>query len=251
MGKVPSDVAGRPARRRPRPRAEAPPPQAGRGEEVDRPRPPRRRSISGGATSCTGSGSSAWRGARRSAAYGKSGTFHELWQLAWRPEFVVDLIAASRYGTTVAAAAAAKATEEAAETDRLPVLTGLIEAVLLSDLPDAVEAVVARIGAVAAVAADVPSLMEALPPLARVVRYGNVRGTDAEAVRAVVDGFIARICVGVAAACASLDDDAAREMLPRIDGTDAAVSLIDDADHRAVVAGGGSRPGRTSPDCTG
>ena len=173
----------------------------------------------------------AWGSPER--AYGKSGTFHELWQLAWRPEFVVDLIAASRYGTTVAAAAAAKATEEATETDRLPVLTGLIEAVLLSDLPEAVESVVERIGAVAAVAADVPSLMEALPPLARVVRYGNVRGTDAEAVRAVVDGFIARICVGIAAACASLDDDAAREMLPRIDGTDAAVSLIDDAAHRA------------------
>jgi hypothetical protein len=166
-------------------------------------------------------------------ARGKSGTFHELWQLAWRPEFVVELVAASRYGTTIAAAAAAKATEEATESDRLPVLTQLIEAVLLADLPGAVEAVVERIGAVAAVAADVPSLMEALPPLARVVRYGNVRGTNADAVRAVVDGFVARICVGIAAACASLDDDAAREMLPRIDGTEAAVSLVDDASHRA------------------
>ena len=108
----------------------------------------------------------------------------------------------------------------------------LIEAVLLADLRDAVEVVVGRIGDVAAVAADVPALMDALPPLARVVRYGNVRGTNAEAVRTVVDGLVARICVGVRSACASLDDDAAREMLPRIDATDSSVTLLDDASHR-------------------
>ncbi len=165
--------------------------------------------------------------------YGKSGTFHELWSLAWRPDFVVDLIAASRYGSTVAAAAAAKAIEGAGASDRLAELTELIEAVLLADLRDAVEVVVGRIGDVAAVAADVPALMDALPPLARVVRYGNVRGTDAAAVRTVVDGLVARICVGVRSACASLDDDAAREMLPRIDATDSSVTLLDDTGHRA------------------
>jgi hypothetical protein len=164
--------------------------------------------------------------------YGKAGTFHELWSLAWRPDFVVDLIAASRFGTTIAAAAAARAIELAGASDRLADLTQLIESVLLADLRDAVEVVVGRIGEVAAIAADVPALMDALPPLARVVRYGNVRGTDAAAVRTVVDGLVARIGVGVRSACASLDDDAAREMLPRIDATEASVTLLDDAVHR-------------------
>ena len=172
---------------------------------------------------------------------GKAGTFHELWSLTWKPEFVVDLVAGSRYGTTVAEAAATKAIEDAEATDRLAELTTIAEAVLLADLAGAIEAVVARIGAVAAVAADVPSLMAALPPLARVSRYGNVRGTDASAVRIVVDGLVTRICVGLGAACASLDDDAAEEMLPLVEATDAAIGLLDDPDHRstwqAAVAG--------------
>jgi hypothetical protein len=168
---------------------------------------------------------------------GATGTFHELWSLTWKPEFVVELVAGSRYGTTIREAAGAKAIEEAAATDRLNELTGIAEAVLLADLRDAIEAVVARIGVVAAVAADVPSLMAALPPLARVSRYGNVRGTDATAVRVVVDGLVARIAVGLGAACASLDDAAAAEILPLLEATDAAIALMDDPDHRTAWHG--------------
>src|SRR5262249_45539175 len=36
---------------------------------------------------------------------GKKGTFHEFWRLAWKPEFIVELIAAGRWGNTVEAAA--------------------------------------------------------------------------------------------------------------------------------------------------
>jgi hypothetical protein len=165
---------------------------------------------------------------------GKSGTFHEVWILAWQPEFVVDLVVASRFGNTIAEAAAASSIEAAHAADGLPTLTGLIEAVLLADLAEAIEVVVARIGEVAAVGADVPALMEALPPLARVLRYGNVRGTDATAVASVVDGLATRICVGLATAAASLDDEAATAFARLIDGVHGAIALLDDADDRAA-----------------
>jgi hypothetical protein len=167
-------------------------------------------------------------------ARGKSGTFHELWVLAWKPEYVVDLVAASRYGNTVAEAAGKSAIEEATAADALPPLTQLIEAVLLADLREAVDVVVGRIGDVAAVGADVPALMAALPPLARVLRYGNVRGTDATAVARVVDGLVARICVGLGTAAASLDDEAAAAFAAQVDGVHGAIALLDDAADRAA-----------------
>jgi hypothetical protein len=173
-----------------------------------------------------------WGAAQRVS--GKAGTFHELWSLAWQPEFVVSLIAMSRYGTTVVEAASARAVELAGSTERLARLTELIEAALLADLPDAVEILVGRIAAVAAVGADVPSLMAALPPLARVLRYGNVRATDVGAVAIVVTGFVERIAIGLRGACASLDEDAAREMLPLIDGTAGAIAILDDPEYRAT-----------------
>ena len=172
-----------------------------------------------------------------SEAYGKSGTFHELWTLAWRPELVVDLIAASRYGNTIAEAATAHALEAALAANDLAGLTTLIEQVLLADLRDAVDAVVSRIGDVAAIGADVASLMDALPPLARVLRYGNVRGTDASSVAGVVDGLVTRICVGLATAAASLDDDAAELFGRRVDGVHGAIALLDDPEDRAAWRG--------------
>jgi hypothetical protein len=171
---------------------------------------------------------------RTERVFGKSGTFHEVWALAWQPEFVVALVAASRYGNTIGEAATASAVESAVSAESLPRLTELIETVLLADLRDAVDPVVARIGEVAAVGADVPALMEALPPLARVIRYGNVRGTDATAVASVVDGLVARICVGLGNAAVSLDDDAAQTMAALVDGVHGGIALLDDAEDRAA-----------------
>jgi hypothetical protein len=85
--------------------------------------------------------------------------------------------------------------------------------------------------AASAVASDVGHLMDALPPLANVLRYGNVRRTDTAAVGHVVNGLVARICVGLPGACASLNDEAATEMFGRLQGVHAAVTLLQDAEH--------------------
>jgi hypothetical protein len=165
---------------------------------------------------------------------GRMGTFHEFWTLRWKPDFAVDLIASSRFGNSIEEAATTSAMGQARQAEGLPALTRLTEAVLLADLREAIDAVVSRIGEVAAVGADVPALMEALPPLARVLRYGNVRGTDAAAVGGVVDGIVARIAVGLNAAAASLDDDAAVRFTALVDGVHGAIALLDDAEDRVT-----------------
>ena len=76
-----------------------------------------------------------------------------------------------------------------------------------------------RLQEVAAIASDVTHLMEALPPLVNVLRYRDVRQTDSAAVAHVVDGLVTRICIGLPGACASLDDDAAKQMVHRINHT--------------------------------
>jgi Family of unknown function (DUF5682) len=163
---------------------------------------------------------------------GKSGTFHEIWGLAWRPEFMVSLVVANRWGNTVEDAGSGRTIERAQGEEKLAALSDLIERALLADLPAAVEAVVNRIGDVAAVAGDVAALMGAVPPLARVLRYGNVRRTDTEAVAGVVDGLVARVCVGLGGGCASLDDEAAQAMAAAISAVDDAIALLDDPDKR-------------------
>jgi Family of unknown function (DUF5682) len=166
-------------------------------------------------------------------ASGKKGTFHEFWRLQWKPEFAVSLIEAGHWGNTIADASTARAADLANRTADLPALTELLDRILLADLPDAVGRLTARIDAEAAVASDVAHLMGALPPLANVLRYGDVRKTDTSTIARVVDGLVARICVNLPGACGSLDDDAASTMLDRVLQVDAAIGLLQNDDHRA------------------
>jgi hypothetical protein len=159
------------------------------------------------------------------------GTFHEIWQLRWEPELSVEVIEASLWGNTVAAAATARAIADAAEAADLSALTELVQSVLLADLPEAVQEVMFRLQNLAALTSDVPHLMEALPPLAGVMRYGNVRQTDAEMVAQVVDGLVTRICIGLPPACSALNDEAAEAMLGRLISVNEAISLLQNEAH--------------------
>ncbi|MBI1764727.1 MAG: hypothetical protein HYR56_25175 [Acidobacteria bacterium] len=163
---------------------------------------------------------------------GKSGTFHELWRVRWQPEFVVQLIEAGVWGSTLQTAASSKARDKADKSD-LPALTGLLQQVLLSALPDAVAHLMARLQTEAALASDVGLLMDALPPLANVQRYSDVRQTDAALLSTVTDGLVARICIGLPGACASLNDEAAQAMFARFDKVNAAIQLLQQEAHTA------------------
>ncbi len=168
----------------------------------------------------------------QTARTGRSlGTFHEVWALAWEPELAISVVEAGLHGTTVEGAAAAAALDRA-RSSSLPEMTALVEDVLLADLPAAVDGVLDALQERAAVATDVGLLMDAVGPLVRVARYGDVRGTDAEAVRRVIDGVLVRVCSGLAGLAASTDDAAAEALTARIDAVHGAVGLLDDPDHR-------------------
>ena len=137
-------------------------------------------------------------------------------------------------GNTVADAAAASVTHRAESASDLAELTALLDDVMLADLPARWSALLARIQSMSAVSTDLGHLMTALPPLARVLRYGNVRKTDAALVEPVVAGLLARISVGLLPACASLDDDAAELMRRRIDGVDGVLATLNRPDWAAV-----------------
>ncbi len=167
-------------------------------------------------------------------AGGKKGTFHEVWTLQWEPGYSVALIEAGIWGNTLIDAATARARDAADRATGLPELTALLDRALLADLPDVVGHLMRRLDAEAAVASDVTHLMAALPPLANVLRYGDVRNTDTSMIRHAVDGIVARIAINLPGACGSLDDDAARAMFDRILDVDRAVALLQDDGHRAT-----------------
>jgi hypothetical protein len=159
---------------------------------------------------------------------GTTGTFRETWHLRWEPELDVRLIERAALGTTVAAAASAALLQDAIAAGTISELTSLLEASLLAGLDDALPGMVAFVAERAAVADDVARLLEALPPLARTVRYGDVRGTDASLLESVVHGIVGRIAAGLAVACTGLDDDGAHEFARHLRHGQSALSLLTD-----------------------
>ncbi len=158
---------------------------------------------------------------------GSSGTFRETWALLWEPELTIRVIELSAHGTTVAAAATHRLLERATAATALADLVQILDDALLADLPDVVQPVVVRVEAQAAHDPDVVQVIDTLGPLARALRYGDVRGTDATALRRVFDGLVIRALAGALMACRSLDDDAAAAMVERLAGVQAALALTD------------------------
>ncbi|MEU8763099.1 DUF5682 family protein [Streptomyces sp. NPDC048659] len=160
------------------------------------------------------------------AGRASTGTFREAWRLRWEPELHVQVAEAGVWGTTVEAAATARAEARAAAAPDLAALTALAERCLHAGLTEALPAVLGALADRAALDTDVAHLAQALPALARALRYGDVRATDTTALREVATGLAERICVGLPPACTGLDTDAATEMRAHLDAVHAAIALL-------------------------
>lgn len=166
------------------------------------------------------------------AGRGTTGTFRETWALRWDPEFAVRLVERSAAGATVPVAAARTLEERAVGAD-LPRRVALLETALRADLGDVVGTLAASVATASATAPDVADLIDSLLPLARTLRYGDVRGTDTVALREVFDALVARVLAGLAPACRGLGDEPAGEMAERLSTIDAALALVQHPSRRS------------------
>jgi hypothetical protein len=131
------------------------------------------------------------------------------------------------YGATVQEATTQKILEVVRGAASLPVLTELLDDLLLANLSDATAHLLARLEELATFDSDVQNLMDAVPPLARVLRYGSVRQFETNLIGRVVGSLVMRVCVGLPNACSSLSDDAAEAVYTRILALHAALSTLE------------------------
>ena len=158
----------------------------------------------------------------------KLGSFKETWKLHWRPDYTLRLIEAAQWGNRIEQAATVFVQNQVKTIEKLPALTLLVERTLDANLPKALPKLIQRMQELAALTEDVVILMEALPPLVHILKYGNVRGTDATAVQFVVQQILPRIFVGLPPACLNTDDEATELIFNQIQSTHATLNLLAD-----------------------
>ncbi len=145
-----------------------------------------------------------------------TGSFKEYWKLKWKPDFEIRIIEASVWGSTIAQAATQHLKKQAQTAQAVSILTPLVEQALNADLPAAAHYLIAQLRAATALSKDVLALATALPPLVRIIQYGDARETNTNAVQQLVDELLPRICLGLPPICVQLDDNASEEVLSKI-----------------------------------
>lgn len=158
------------------------------------------------------------------------GTFKEQWRLQWDPAFIIEIIDKGVYGNTVETAANAYVKHLATDAASLKILCELLENALPAELPQAVETLIRQVSNQSAATGDVIQLMEVIPPLVTISRYGNVRKTDAALVSGIITGMITRICISLPGACTGIADEAAQKLLQLFLQMNNAVNILQEPD---------------------
>jgi hypothetical protein len=140
------------------------------------------------------------------------GTFKEQWRLQWNPSFVIAIIEKGVWGNTLEEASNAWLIHRCNQENSLREIAELLQQVIPADLSVAANAIAHRINNVAAATNDIIQLVEVLPGLAGIMRYGNVRKTDAEMLRQIVESMITRVCIGLPVACCGIDEATALKL---------------------------------------
>ena len=159
------------------------------------------------------------------------GTFKEQWNLHWEPEMMISTIEKGIWGNTIASAASAYVKYLCEQTPNLASISKLLEKTMLSDLPEATVVLMRKVDELAALSGDIFQLMLALPPLAQVSRYGDVRKTDISIIAHVLDSLVARICIGLPNACTALDDESATGAYEQVSEMNNALKLLSNEEY--------------------
>jgi hypothetical protein len=172
----------------------------------------------------------AW-GKEQAAGSGKHGRFHENWILKWLPDFEIRLIEAGTWGNTVEDAASRRAWRRVRDSENLPELTRLLGVALKADLAAIVPALLQKLQTVSALAKDTLLLADAVLPLAEVLRYGNARQMNLDAVEQLLGQVIPRVCVQLPAACTGVNEDVAADILKKILAVNRALGILQVAEY--------------------
>ena len=156
------------------------------------------------------------------------GTFREVWMLRWEPELSVALAEALIHGVTIEQAAGNATLERAKATTSVTELANLIRAALVADLGESATACIALLQAAAIHASDITDLMQAVAPLAKVLRYGTARKLPEEALRALIGAMSVEVNAQVRIGSHGLDSDAAEARVTAMRAFDEALGLFGD-----------------------
>ncbi|HPN69107.1 MAG TPA: DUF5682 family protein [Saprospiraceae bacterium] len=135
------------------------------------------------------------------------GTFKESWTYEWSPELMVALVDKAFLGNTLELAATAQVHQKLNASNHISVIAAYLDKVIPAELFLLIDPMLEKIHELSAISSDIVDLMKAIPPLAEVGRYGNVRKSDLQVIGLIVENLISKVNIGLVNGCYGLDEE--------------------------------------------
>lgn len=155
------------------------------------------------------------------------GTFRERWQLCWEPEFAVRLVENLIYGSTIEQAANNRMSEALRAERHLQKLAETVLHSLEAQLNIAADLGLGRLEERAAHTSDCIELLESLPALINLSRYGTARAISLGHIEGLVVRLTIQSAVALPYACRNLDEEEALRYRSNISAAHKALELTD------------------------
>lgn len=163
----------------------------------------------------------------------RTSTFHEYWKLDWQPELELSIIHAAAWGNTLEEACLTRIRLLLQNKISLPEIPGWLQKCLWAGLNEAIPPLVKALEEQVALDSDISHLMDTLPPLVNMLRYGDVRQTASDPLQRVIEGMMPRIIVGLGGSTVGLNDEFAEKRSSQILSVNQAIPLIETHDFQA------------------
>ena len=154
------------------------------------------------------------------------GSFKEHWALDWETDFAIRIIEAGMWGNTVYEAASNFILSTKDKQPNLAQVTQMVAQALNADLQEVIDELVQLVSDLSALTTDIFNLMDALPSLVNIVRYGSSRNFNTQAIQTVIKSIVPRICIGLSSSCVNLDEEASQATFQRITAVNRALHTL-------------------------
>lgn len=162
------------------------------------------------------------------------GTFKEQWELYHKPEQIISIIERAVWGNTLQQATEAYMSHQAMEAQSIRRLAELLDEAIPADLPGLVTMMTKRLDELSASAGDVGEMLDTIPKLIRILRYGSVRALDFSHLEGILRVMVARSVAGGLQACSGIDETAADDLYNSLREVDQALMTLADEELREL-----------------
>lgn len=155
------------------------------------------------------------------------GTFRESWQLQWRPECELQIVEAAPLGNTLARASLAGMKNRLAQGGKLKDTIAHLDLVLLAQLEELLPLLEEQLQRQSALSTDVRIMLESVPLLLKVLRYGDVRNTEQGLIVSVLQNLLPRLFLSLPEACRFVEPSHTDELFGLLQGVHPHLALLD------------------------